>query len=825
MKATPTRRTIMNRVKLAALLVFAALSLSGAAFAEGQPPAAAEQAPEYSLKSVQPGGDPVTVSEFKVSRKGEGEAELVVSIDGHAAWGVMELSGPDRLIVDVMGAKAVKGMKKQASFGNAPVDKIRVGVHEDKLRLVIDLSGGIPSYEMKEDNGALRLTMKSKPVAAGATVQPAPVAAVAEESKPAPVQAPVVQKAKPVTADLPIVKVEEKSITVQQETAKAVDLPVAKAVEQPVPVARLEKAAEQKPVEKNIVEKISFKQFNGYSRVTVTLARPGDYRLLDGDGQTTMLEIMNGELRKGVERTLDVAEMAGPVESISSFADNERPGMVVVAVKLRQKAEQKVSTVKSGINWDFKWPAPQKTVESERVEYSSDKTAGATSALAVSTGSTAVSKTYKGKRISLDFKDADIHNILRLISEVSKLNIVTSDDVKGKVTVTLRNVPWDEALDIVLQSKSLGKKQVGNILRIAPADVFQREAESEAARKKSLRNMEPLYVRLIPVNYGVASEIVSQVKDVLSERGSVNIDQRTNVIIVKDMQENVIKAEGLVRNLDTQTPQVLIEARIVEANTQFVRDIGIQWGGALSFSPANGNSTGLSFPNTIGLSGGADDSRTMSAYSGTMSPAGYAVNMPAPVGAGSGGAIGLILGSAGGTANINLRLTAMETTGELKILSAPRVTTLDNKEAKIGAGTSIPISTVSAAGVNTTFVEAKLELIVTPHVTQDGSILMKIQTTKNEPDFSRTGAQGDPTILKKEASTEVLVKDGDTTVIGGIYTRKNAEEYQKVPFLAEIPVLGWLFKKRKVSDERTELLIFITPRIINRNQSTVVTGK
>jgi type IV pilus assembly protein PilQ len=199
--------------------------------------------------------------------------------------------------------------------------------------------------------------------------------------------------------------------------------------------------------------------------------------------------------------------------------------------------------------------------------------------------------------------------------------------------------------------------------------------------------------------------------------------------------------------------------------------------------------------------------------------------MPAPVGAGSGGALGLILGSANGAANINLRLTAMESTGELKILSAPRVTTLDNKEAKIGAGTSIPISTVSAAGVNTTFVEAKLELMVTPHVTQDGSILMKINTTKNEPDFSRTGAQGDPTILKKEASTEVLVKDGDTTVIGGIYTRKNSEEYQKVPFLAEIPVLGWLFKKRKVSDERTELLIFITPRIINRNQATVVNSK
>jgi type IV pilus assembly protein PilQ len=328
-------------------------------------------------------------------------------------------------------------------------------------------------------------------------------------------------------------------------------------------------------------------------------------------------------------------------------------------------------------------------------------------------------------------------------------------------------------------------------------------------------------VRLIPVNYGVAQDIVNQVRDILSERGSVNIDTRTNVLIVKDMQENVIKAESLIRNLDTQTPQVLIESRIVEANTSFVRDVGIQWGGNITFSPATGNPTGLTFPSIVSVAGGADDSRTLNPMSGTAMPAGFAINMPSPAGAGTGGAIGFIFGSANGAFNLNLRLSAMESTGDVKILSAPRVTTLDNKEAKIGSGISIPISTVSAAGVNTVFVEAKLELSVTPHVTQDGSILMKIHTAKNEPDFSRTGAQGDPTILKKEATTEVLVKDGDTTVIGGIYTRKNSEEYAKVPLLANIPVLGWLFKKKKVSDERTELLIFITPRIINRSQSSV----
>ncbi|RME21576.1 MAG: type IV pilus secretin family protein, partial [Deltaproteobacteria bacterium] len=230
---------------------------------------------------------------------------------------------------------------------------------------------------------------------------------------------------------------------------------------------------------------------------------------------------------------------------------------------------------------------------------------------------------------------------------------------------------------------------------------------------------------------------------------------------------------------------------------------------------------GLPFPQNVTIVGGADDSQTSNPISGIVPPGHYAINLPAAVGAGSGGAIGFMLGSASGNAHLNLRLSALENQGAVKIISAPKITTLDNQKAKIGQGVSIPISVVSAAGVNTQFVEAKLELEVSPHITQEGSILLQIKVSKNEPDFSRTGARGDPTILKKEAETQVLVRDGDTTVIGGIYTRKTSETVSGIPVLSQIPVLGWFFRNTKKNDDRTELLIFITPRIVNRLQATV----
>jgi type IV pilus assembly protein PilQ len=322
------------------------------------------------------------------------------------------------------------------------------------------------------------------------------------------------------------------------------------------------------------------------------------------------------------------------------------------------------------------------------------------------------------------------------------------------------------------------------------------------------------------VNFARAADMSGRIKDVLTERGSVSVDERTNVLIVKDVQEALVRAEGLVRNLDTEIPQVLIESRIVEASSNFNKALGVQWGGGAAFTQATGNPTGLVFPNNVGAKGGISDGAT----SGTASTPNYAVSLPAAVGDGSGGALGLMLGSAGGAFNLNLRISALENNGVVKTISAPKIATIDNKEATIGQGISIPFSQVSASGVNTTFIEAKLELKVTPHVSADGSILLKIKATNNAPNPQLTGANGQPSISKREAETEVLVKDGETTVIGGIYTRSTANRTAQVPFLGNLPIIGWFFRNHTEQDDHTELLIFITPRILNRQATPVASG-
>jgi type IV pilus assembly protein PilQ len=428
---------------------------------------------------------------------------------------------------------------------------------------------------------------------------------------------------------------------------------------------------------------------------------------------------------------------------------------------------------------------------------------------------------YTGRRITLDFHDIDVRNLLRLIADVSKKNIVVADDVSGKVTVSLRNVPWDQALDLVLKSKGLDKEVLGNVIRVAKVEDIAKEQEARAAAAKARIPLIPLKVRLIPVNFARASEVSARVKDVLTERGTVSTDERTNVLIVKDTEEALARAEGLVRNLDTEVPQVRIESRIVEASSNFSKQIGVQWGGNANFSPATGNPTGVFFPNIINSTGASDNA----ASTGIAGSPNYAVSLPAPVGQGSGGAIGFTFGSASGAFNLNLRLSALENQGVVKTISAPSVSTIDNREATIGQGLSIPFSQVSASGVNTVFIEAKLELKVTPHVSADGSILMKIKVTNNAPNPQLTGANGQPSISKREAETETLVKDGDTTVIGGIYTRQTANRVSEVPFLGKIPILGFFFRTKSEQDDHTELLIFITPHILNRQAaSAVATG-
>ncbi|MCA9582302.1 MAG: type IV pilus secretin PilQ, partial [Myxococcales bacterium] len=430
-------------------------------------------------------------------------------------------------------------------------------------------------------------------------------------------------------------------------------------------------------------------------------------------------------------------------------------------------------------------------------------------------------KQFTGKRIDLDFKNADIHDILRLLSDVGGVNVITADNVGGSVTIKMRGVPWDQALDVILQAKGLGMMRRGNLLRVAPLGTLEKEREAAIARIKQREQLAPLETRLIPVSYATATTLQGKIKELLSSRGTVSVDVRTNTLIVRDIIDSLDDAEALVRTLDTQTPQVLVESRIVEATSQYVRDVGIQWGGDISMGTSTGNPTGLAFPYNMGIAGGATDGQAPTAG---LSPLGgvspnYAVNLPAAVGTGAGGSLGLSMGSVGGNVNLNVRLSAAEASGAIRIVSSPRILTLDNHPASITQGTSIPFSQVSAQGVQTAFQQAALTLNVTPHVTADGAVAMDVNVSRNEPDFTRVSARGDPTILNRQAQTNLLVDDGHTAVIGGIFTRSTGRNVAQVPFFGDIPILGILFQKRSMRDERGELLIFLTPRIVNRAES------
>jgi type IV pilus secretin PilQ/predicted competence protein len=423
------------------------------------------------------------------------------------------------------------------------------------------------------------------------------------------------------------------------------------------------------------------------------------------------------------------------------------------------------------------------------------------------------------KELTIELREADIHNVLQLLAEEGNINIIASDKVQGSVTMELKSLPIDKVFLLIMQSLELGFEARRGVIRVDTQSALQKQVEQRAKSRAREQLSKPLEVFLLPINYADASSVQSQIKGLLSPRGSASVDSRTNTIIVKDLPENIGPIRKLVDRLDSEVPQVLIEARIVETNDTFERQIGIQWGGNYSFRAQNANSTGLSFPNVGGIAGGTPSGGSTQ---GISSSPNFAVNMPAPAGPGEGGSIGFTMGSLGGDANLNLRLSAMESRGSAKIISAPKILTLDNQQATISQGTSIPISQVSAAGVETVFVDATLELTVTPHVTPDGSIKLSIQATKNEPDFQNTGANGDPTILRKQAQTELLIDDGDTTVIGGIYTQNGGSNLSAVPYLHQIPLLGQLFKTRNTTESREELLIFITPKIVNRAESVGV---
>ncbi|MEK1840063.1 MAG: type IV pilus secretin PilQ [Pseudomonas sp.] len=415
---------------------------------------------------------------------------------------------------------------------------------------------------------------------------------------------------------------------------------------------------------------------------------------------------------------------------------------------------------------------------------------------------------YTGEKLSLNFQDIDVRSVLQLIADFTNLNLVASDTVQGGITLRLQNVPWDQALDLVLKTKGLDKRKIGNVLLVAPADEIAARERQELESQKQISELAPLRRELLQVNYAKAADIAKLFQSVTSaeakvdERGSITVDERTNNIIAYQTQDRLDELRRIVAQLDIPVRQVMIEARIVEANVDYDKSLGVRWGGSVqkgnwNTSGVNGSSTTIGTPGSTSTNSPFVDLGTSANTSG--------------------------IGIAFITDNVllDLELSAMEKTGNGEIVSQPKVVTSDKETAKILKGTEIPYQEASSSGATSvSFKEASLSLEVTPQITPDNRIIMEVKVTKDEPDYLNK-VQDVPPIKKNEVNAKVLVNDGETIVIGGVFSNTQSKVVDKVPFLGDVPYLGRLFRRDVVSEKKSELLVFLTPRIMN-NQAIAV---
>ena len=408
------------------------------------------------------------------------------------------------------------------------------------------------------------------------------------------------------------------------------------------------------------------------------------------------------------------------------------------------------------------------------------------------------------QKFSMEFRDADLKDVLRAISQENQVNIIISEEVEGKLTLSFKDVSLENAFEAILKNNNLMAMEEGGVVRVFKSPFKEGE--------------ENMTTRIIRINFADVRESQSVVVGFLSKQGTLSVDPRTNTIIVRDIPEIADRIQTVLKTLDTRTPQVLIEARIVEASTTFARELGVQWGGSITNNVSDG---------AYEVTGATDATGTDALTEGVgLSGENSVVNLPATVGTGSGGALGFSFGSLDGMVQLDLQLSALEDSGHGRVLSKPSILALDNRVAVISAGEEIkiPVTTI-ATGISTgsadssggitsgvTTIDAKLELEVTPHVTPDGLVVMSVRAEKKEADFSRA-VDGIPTLITRTVKTDLLVKDGETIVIGGIETRSESVSESGIPWLSKIPLLGWLFKKETKRDDKRELLIFITPTI------------
>lgn len=584
-----------------------------------------------------------------------------------------------------------------------------------------------------------------------------------------------------------------------------------------------------KPVlsKRGVIENINNIDFRrgekGQGRILINLNDPNTPVDIVKRGTKVLVTVKNSKLPSNLERRLDVIDFATPVQSVDAFNQGTDSKIIITSAG---KYEHLAYQTNSLLTIDIK---PEVKLTEEEALKNRKK------------------NIFTGERLSLNFQNIEVRAVLQLIADFTGINMVTSDTVSGELTLRLKNVPWDQALDLILKTKGLGKRQNGNVMLIAPAEEIAAREKVELEARKSIQELEPLVSQTIQINYADAADFVAILygysarggrrggvagagasnlggagggiggrqgggrnSSYFTKRGSVTLDVRTNKLIVSDIQENVDRIVALIKELDIPVRQVLIESRIVIAGTNFGKELGVRFG----FNRSTTGNTGQPDEVNIGLSNNITNADAV--RQGIEPTAGNRLNVNLPSAA-QFGTVALALARLPFGTLLDLELSAAQAEGRSETVSAPRLITANQTQAYIEQGFDVPYTTTTVtngqAVTTTTFKKAVLKLDVTPQITPDDNIIMDLLVTKDQPDLS----QANGPIQKREIKTQVRVRNGETVVLGGVYETTSTENISKVPFFGDLPIVGALFRSRSESNDKTELLIFVTPKIISDN--------
>ena len=541
----------------------------------------------------------------------------------------------------------------------------------------------------------------------------------------------------------------------------------------------------QPNVDVNNIRDIAFRRGkDGEARIAVDMSDPSASIDIRQQGQSLIVDFIKVSVPESLRKKLDVTDFATPVVTVSTVQQGVNTRMTISPKGLweynaYQTDTQFVIEVKPVIE------DPNKLVQGTRGG-------------------------YQGEKLSLNFQNVEVRRLLQVIGEFTGMNIVVSDSVGGSITLILKDVPWDQALDIILQQKGLDMRKNGNVILIAPREEIATKEKLEFESKVQIGDLEPLRTESFQMNYIKGADVKKLLSDpkqtLLSKRGSALLDDRSNILFVQDTPSRLDDVRAMIAKVDVPVRQVMIEARIVEAGDSFAKNLGIRLSTGGTTRTTNTTTGATTVTNSSTLAALNTTTRTSTIGS---------VNLPATPRAGTAGTFALSLYNSDYTRFLSAEISAMEADGKGKIISSPRVMTANQVEALIEQGVEIPYQQATSSGATSvSFRKANLSLKVKPQITPDGKITMTLDINKDTPNTSLSTGAG-VAIDTKHVKTEVLVENGGTVVIGGIYTQNKSENTYRIPFFGDLPYIGWLFKNREWIDDKTEMLVFITPKIVN----------